>query len=282
MYPPLTTIKDARGHRPVRCRRIRETRKDNMITGTVLERDLAAHLEGQVERTAVDEACRDFARIGHAKMSFLAPPSVKQAIADEVHELLDTVGVRRDLRFRETGDTPRRMRNVTREQIVARGAVVPLVYRCEPLLKVLGDIAGEPVHPCPYEPEQFVITSLDREGDTHGWHWDDYAFALVWIIESPPVEDGGFVQFVPGTTWDKDRPAINEAFVQQPIHSMALAPGDLYFIRTDTTLHRVYPIKNGRRRIVNMGYASSSNLAQEPSHETMDQLWSAPSAELRS
>jgi hypothetical protein len=62
----------------------------------------------------------------------------------------------------------------------------------------------------PYEPEQFVITALDQDGDTHGWHWDDYSFALVWIIDCPPVAYGGFVQCVPHTEWDKNDPRLHK------------------------------------------------------------------------
>jgi predicted 2-oxoglutarate/Fe(II)-dependent dioxygenase YbiX len=55
---------------------------------------------------------------------------------------------------------------------------------------------------------------------------------------------------------------------------LALAPGDLYLMRTDTTLHRVYPITGGRRVIVNMAYAAARDLARPITHETMDSLWS--------
>jgi hypothetical protein len=54
---------------------------------------------------------------------------------------------------------------------------------------------------------------------------------------------------------------------------MELLPGELYLMRTDTTLHRVYPIRAGRRLIVNMAYASRADLTKDVSHETMDTLW---------
>ena len=46
-------------------------------------------------------------------------------------------------------------------------------------------------------------------------------------------------------------------------------------MRTDTTLHRVYPVTSGRRVIVNMGYAARGDLTKQISHETMDNLWPA-------
>ena len=44
-------------------------------------------------------------------------------------------------------------------------------------------------------------------------------------------------------------------------------------MRTDTTMHRVYPITGGRRLIVNMAFAASRDLDRPMTHETMDNLW---------
>jgi alkylated DNA repair dioxygenase AlkB len=224
-------------------------------------------------------ARRDFSYHGAAKVPFLVPESVKQAVAHEVTELADARGIRRKLRFKETDDSLRQMSNVRRDEIFETATAIPAIYSCQPLLDVMAEVAGEPVHRCPYEPEQCLITRLDQEGDTHGWHWDDFSFALVWVIECPPVEDGGFVQCVPRTVWDKSNPSINRALVTSPLHSIELAPGDLYMMRTDTTMHRVYPLRAGRRTILNMGFASTSDLRSTMSHETMDNLWAAPAAE---
>ncbi|BCJ67447.1 HalD/BesD family halogenase [Polymorphospora rubra] len=252
-----------------------------MVDVKVLEQDLREHVRRHVPPGAVAAAGKDLAHYGHAKVSFAAPDSVKAALAAEVESLIQEAGTRRDLRFAETDYTPRKMRNVTRSEIAELGTVIRAVYAAEPLLRLLTEVAGEPVHRCPYEPEQFVITCLEKDGDTHGWHWDDFTFALVWVVECPPVENGGFVQCVPGTSWDKRKPAINRVFVEHPIYSMELFPGDLYLMRTNTTLHRVFPVQGGRRKIVNMGYASTSDLSGDFSHETMDQLWAtAPAGEV--
>ncbi|GII85580.1 hypothetical protein Ssi03_35700 [Sphaerisporangium siamense] len=238
--------------------------------------DLETHLATNVSEESIARARRDFSYLGHAKIPFLVPDSVKKAVADEVNRLLEVGSVRRDVSFAETDHSPRRMRNVRRKEIVEFGTVIPGVYNSARMLQSLGQIAGEPVHPCPYEPEQFVITCLEKDGDTHGWHWDDYSFAVVWVIETPPIADGGFVQCVPGTVWNKADPQINRTLTRHPIYSVELFSGDLYLMRTDTTLHRVYPVVNGTRKIINMGYASTRNLTMELSHETMDGLWADP------
>jgi len=235
------------------------------------------HLES-VEPSRWRQAQQYFQKFGFVKIPFLLSEHIKAKIAKEVEELITQYAVRRELTFAETDSTPRRMRNVRREDISAHGYVVPSIYSSQDILGVLQRVAREEVHPCPYEPEQFVITELEKSGDTHGWHWDDYSFALVAIIDCPPLEKGGFVQCVPHTRWDKKNPQLHRCFVSHPIYSMELQPGDLYLIRTDTTLHRVYPISSGRRLIVNMAYASSSDLTKEITHETMDNLWATTSS----
>ncbi|MGW0505774.1 HalD/BesD family halogenase [Micromonospora sp. NPDC003241] len=238
---------------------------------------LAAH---EVSSEQLTEAREHLAKYGFTKVSFVVPEELKETVATEVLNLVGEAGVRRDLRFAATGNTLRRMRNVRRDEVAERSTVIPAVYESEALLALLSKVAGEAVLPCPYEPEQYVITRLEESGDTHGWHWDDYAFALVWIIECPAVEHGGFVQCVPGTTWNKENPEIHRAFLAGPTYSASFVPGDLYLMRTDTTLHRVYPITGGVRTIINMGYAATTDLDRHISHETMDALWaeSSPAA----
>ncbi|MFJ2770471.1 ArpA protein [Streptomyces sp. NPDC087300] len=200
-------------------------------------------------------------------------------MADEIEDLVAEHGVRRTISFEETDHSPRLMRNVRHREISEHGSVIPRVYDAAALLDALGKVAGEPVLPCPYEPERYVITELEQSGDTHGWHWDDYSFALVWVVACPPAEHGGFVQCVPRTYWNKKDPQLHRQFLAQPIHSFELLPGDLYLMRTDTTLHRVYPLTGGRRLIINMGYASQGDLHKQISHETMDGLWRGSRAE---
>lgn len=220
----------------------------------------------------IAKARRDYSYLGAAKVPFLVPETVKQAVADEVLALADR-GVRRELRFKETDNSLRKMSNVRRDEVFERATAIPQIYQSASLRALLGEVVGETVHVCPYEPEQCLITRLEHDGDTHGWHWDDFRFALVWVVECPPAEDGGFVQCVPGTTWDKENPSVNRALVSGSLYSLELHPGDLYVMRTDTTMHRVYPVRRGRRTILNMGYASTHDLEKNMSHETMDNLW---------
>jgi hypothetical protein len=237
-----------------------------------LLRELELHVDS-IPEIDLARARRDFGYLGAAKLPFLVPEEIKRAVAAEVTELADAHGVRRTLRFKETDNSLRQMSNVRRDEVFGEASVIPGVYHSQALLDAMTRVAGEAVHLCPYEPEQCLITRLEQEGDTHGWHWDDFAFALVWVIECPPAEEGGFVQCVPRTHWDKENPSVNRALVSRPLYSLELFPGDLYLMRTDTTMHRVYPLRSGRRTILNMGFASTADLQRDMSHETMDGLW---------
>lgn len=225
---------------------------------------------------------RDLSERGCAVVSELIPLELRQAVAAEALCLVETVGVRRDLTMPATAFTPRRMRNVTRDQIAEHGSVIQRVYESAWVVEMLSKAAGESAYRCPYEPEQFVVTRLESAGDTHGWHWDDYGFALVWVAECSPVADGGFVECVPDTVWDKDNPGVEQILRDRLVYALTLEAGDVYLMRTDTTLHRVHPIRRGRRTIVNMAFAREDQLRAPLSHETMDALWSGPDSRERS
>jgi hypothetical protein len=249
-----------------------------LATADHLMRELERHIQG-IPELEFARARRDFGLLGAARVPFLVPDTVKQVVATEVTRLADQLGVRRQVRFEETDNSLRQMSNVRRDEVFAATTAIPAVYHSQAMHDAMTRVAGEAVHVCPYEPEQCLVTRLEREGDTHGWHWDDFSFALVWVIECPPAEAGGFVQCVPRTKWDKKNPSINRALVERPLYSLELFPGDLYLMRTDTTMHRVYPLRAGRRTILNMGFASMADLNREMSHETMDNLWAAASGE---
>ncbi|MEV2226827.1 hypothetical protein AB0E01_44395 [Nocardia vinacea] len=222
---------------------------------------------------------KEFERCGYVAMSGLIPAQLRSAVASEALQLVEHRGVRRDLVLAATGCTPRRMRNVTRAEIACNGSVIEAIYDSATTIQLLSAVAGEPVFRCPYEPEQFVITRLEEAGDTHGWHWDDYSFALVWVAECPPPHDGGFVECIPDTVWDKPKPEVARLVRDRVVHTLSVGTGDVYLMRTNTTLHRVHPIRRGRRTIVNMAFASAGELNAAVSHETMDSLWSRPGAE---
>lgn len=202
-----------------------------------------------------------FDRDGFILVSSIVPAEVKQAVRAEVLGLLDEHAERRDLLLKTTDDTPRFMSVVRSEIIAEQGELVTALYGCASLISAIERITGERPHPCPAKDEEFLITRQERTGDTHGWHWGDFSFALIWIIDTPDIEQGGMLQCVPHTRWDKTNPRINRYLCANPIATYGFVPGDIYLLRTDTTLHRTVPLtRDGTRIILNMTFASEKDL----------------------
>lgn len=218
-------------------------------------------------------ALRDrYWRDGFIKVPEIVPGNAHDAIRQEVHRLLDENAERRDLYLHTTGGTPRRM-SVVRSQAIAKGSgPITALYHSRALRACLSAIAGEEIYSCPSEDEEFLITRQERMGDTHGWHWGDFSFALIWIIDTPPIEVGGMLQCVPHTRWDKENPRIHQYLCANPIATYGFVPGDIYFLRTDTTLHRTVPLTADATRIIlNMTWAAAKDLHGAPAGD--DRWW---------
>lgn len=241
---------------------------------TTLDLSVDQHIRSTVNSKQLQISRESFLERGFALVSYLIPDDVKRLVAREVEELLNEQSVRRDLRIPQTDDTPRFMRNVAADDIRSRNGAIVELYGCDAFRNALTEVASEPVLECPYEPEHYVITHLDRPGDTHGWHWDDYSFGVIFVLESPAPEKGGFVQTVPNTRWNKSDPAVFRKIIANPIYSYELKPHDIYLLRTDTTLHRVHPLESdARRTIINFAYAGARDYDKEIAHETMEDLF---------
>lgn len=197
-----------------------------------------------------------FARDGFIRLNDIADTELKALIRKEVLILLDQQAERRDLILSTTDNSPRHMSVVRSEWIARQNGLIYKLSRSPHLLGLLSRIAGTEVIPQVSTDEEFLITRQEKKGDTHGWHWGDYSFALIWIIETPPIACGGMLQCVPHTHWDKANARINEILCSQPIHTYGFNTGDIYFLRTDTTLHRTIPLTEDLTRIIlNMTWA---------------------------
>lgn len=190
-------------------------------------------------------------------------------MADEAYALLAKLANRRDLHIRATGNTPRFMSNVPQQEIAQHGKVIPAVYHSKALIGWLSLMAEEEIIPNPWQYEKYIVNRQEKAGDTHGWHWGDYPFSLIWIIESPDISYGGLLQTVAHTRWNKTHPQVHEHLVRNPIHTKAHATGDVYLLKSDTTLHRVTPlVKDATRVIINMAWERACDKNRTVSHET--------------
>jgi hypothetical protein len=196
-----------------------------------------------------------------------------QALADEVGSALDRYGMRRDLRVTVTGGSARRYRIAGREALEAAGSLVARTYTDPEVMRIVEAAAGEPVFPVPYAPEQFLATRLERAGDVHGWHWDDYAYALVFVLRNPPAELGGTLEIVPDVAWVKEDPQVGELVASRARRRFHPRSGSAYLLRAHTNLHRVAPLRAAAQRdVLCFSYASRADLARTVTHETIDAI----------
>jgi len=219
-------------------------------------------------------ALRDaFARAAFADLTALIPTHLRARIEAEVTAVLDTAGVRRDIHVAATGASPRRYRVAARDVLAATAPATVACYRSAELQSLVAAIANEPVVPVPYEPEELIATRLEFAGDTHGWHWDDYAYALVWVLRAPAPEDGGSLELIRDVPWCKSEPRVDAIVAQRMAERRHVAGGTVYLLRTDTTLHRVTPlVRAGRRDAVCFSFAAQRELGRPISHETLDAI----------
>jgi L-lysine 4-chlorinase len=200
-------------------------------------------------------------RFGIVTVTELVPAEVRHSVRVEAERLLDEFAERRDLRLATTDYTPRSMSVIQSETIASKSSLITSLYHDSGLTRALEAIAGERMFPCPQPDEEFLITRHEKAGDTHGWHWGDFSFALIWVLLAPPLEHGGLLQCVPHTDWDKSSPNILHYLCKNPINTYYFESGDVYFIRTDTTLHRTLPLQVDTTRIMlNMTFAAAKEL----------------------
>ncbi|WP_413796866.1 ArpA protein [Streptomyces iranensis] len=234
------------------------------------------HLKEFSENAPILEYSQAFRREGYVKLTGLVSADLFAEVVAEVGDLLDQHAQRIDIELKETGNSPRKMHTVSAADIARDSRLISAIYDSASIRDTLGRIAQADVRPCPWEGEKYVIIRQDQPGDTHGWHWGDFSYTLIWIIQAPGPEVGGMLQCVPHTNWDKQNPRVHEYLQNHPIRTYANATGDLYFLRSDTTLHRTIPLSRPATRIIlNTCWASTADVERPTTHETMDAMFSS-------
>ncbi|HTV73209.1 MAG TPA: hypothetical protein VME66_05865 [Candidatus Acidoferrales bacterium] len=239
---------------------------------------IAGHWEQERMRRELSQAQAQFSRDGFSQIAQLVPEAVRVTVERDVARCLERGGRRRNLRIRATAQTPRVYRSVDRDAVFAFAWTIPSLYRSPAFLRVLGELTGErDLIPSPYEPEEIVINCMERADDEHGWHWDDYRYSLVWVHKAPRRGNGGEVQFVPNTFWNKRDPQVEHYLRRGPVESRYIEEGAAYLIRGDILMHRVSPLREDDLRIITcFTYAGRDELDRDVSHETLEELY--PSA----
>lgn len=244
-----------------------------MIT---VEQCIRGHLSAQPNQLK-KLLSQEFRDSNIAVIEELLPLDLREALHREANELLEASARRRDMLLEVTGGTPRAYASVDRDTIFKGGNIIRTIFESETVRQYLSEIAGEPLHKVPYQPEEYIINSQEKFGDTHGWHWDDYTFALIWVVEAPDHLAGGRIEYVAATDWDKNnsRRALCDILGEREVRSRHIDSGCCYLMRANITLHRVAPLTDDTRRtVIVFTYASDIDLTNPNiSHETMEQIY---------
>ncbi|MGE7391081.1 HalD/BesD family halogenase [Streptomyces sp. NPDC004126] len=221
----------------------------------------------------LDDLKARFAEDEFIEFPDFGPREVREALDREIVGLLDKHGLKRRINVSRTGGTPRFMEVVGRNPIAEESELIPGTYHSAALRSFLAEItkAGE-ILPVPFTPEEMVISRLTEIGETHGWHWDDYSYAFVWIVEGPAPEDGGALEYVRDTAWNKEDPRVEEVLAGGRVERRHPATGSAYLLKADTALHRVAPLarEGARRVILCFSYASPGEMDKAVDHTEVD------------
>jgi hypothetical protein len=243
------------------------------------EADVQLHLDGLPSDVTADLRAK-FQQDQVVKLGQLVPPHIVDALQHEAHHLLDASGKRRELTLAATGGTPRSYTSVERDIIHHHNGSIRKFFESEALRDYLENIVGEAVFRVPYEPEEYIINSQNQSGDTHGWHFDDYTYALIWLVDSPGPFDGGRVEFVNFTEWDKAAPRdqLVSLLCERTVQSLHIPAGSCYIMKARYALHRVAPILNdAKRTVIVFTFASQADLDDQTiSHENMEKIYELP------
>ncbi len=230
----------------------------------------------------IDQAKKDIALTGVTNMTQFIDPIILDKVCEEAHTAFRLYGKRKDFISVNGGGTPRNMFTVSKANIDVTGNEISKLYRNPELLRILCEIAGETVSPIHYEKEKYVINVLAHGGDTHGWHFDDYSWALVVIVKTPPQGGGGYLQYVPNSNDGSHRADFSkmESILKNgPIHTTCYPSKTVYLMRSLMTLHRVSPVELGHDRMsIALSYGIESDWEVEGSsitdaHKNIEDLY---------
>jgi hypothetical protein len=232
------------------------------------------HLRTASIRAQLPDLRQSYLEHDFAEIENFMPDELHQRALAELENLFATQARRRDLIIEQSGNTPRKYSNLDREALEAGSSVVPAVFRAPGLHEYLESIVDEKIHPVPYKPEEFIAARLHKAGDVHGWHWDDYTFALVWIFKIPDTDNGGSLEYVKRVRWNREDPQVDQLVERGPVLTRHPKVGSAYLLKADTALHRVSTLRyDAERMIVCFSFATSEDLTREVSHESMEALY---------
>ena len=220
------------------------------------------HLEEVAnDRDWIEERVMTFSKEGFVMVTGIMPEEAVDLVRQDAVRIADKFSTHWKTNLATTGYTPRNMDVVMNDDIANNSEIISAIYKLPQLRRVLEAISLAQVCDMPERNEELFLSRHHSPGNTHGWHWGDYSYAMCWILVAPPVEAGGQLQCVPHTVWRKDdKNVVNNYLAKNKISTYPFVSGDIYWLRTDTTMHRTTPItKETLRVMLNMSWSGYSN-----------------------
>ncbi len=223
---------------------------------------------------AFEKAKKIFKDTSIVDMTDFFNPEFIEQLTTETLNVFEQKLQRKDFLMAHTENTPRKMFSVSEKAIYESSKLIPDFYNNQDLINFLTKMAQEKVMVLPWTGERYVINGLSTSKDTHGWHWDDYSYALVFIAKAPEKHQGGAVECIPNTVWNRKNPNIREILAANEPYKHYFKDGSFYFMKSDTTLHRVAPITEDSLRVaIAMSWCNEKDLAKEIDHKTVYELY---------
>jgi hypothetical protein len=216
----------------------------------------------------------DFVKFGIVNISSIFDGNFVAKLGKETLQLFYDKMQRKDFLMKYTENTPRNMFSVSERSIDELATLIPYFYYSKETARLISQIAEEPIDTLPWAGERYVINGLSQSNDTHGWHWDDYAYALIFIAKAPKQEQGGHVECVNNTCWNRENPNISSILAERKPTRHYFEDNSFYLMKSDTTLHRVAPLTESSLRVaIAMSWCNQADLIKELNHETVYELY---------
>lgn len=232
--------------------------------------DLADHL-AQFDTNALGRVLQED---GVVQLPAFLPAALLGGLHQQAGDLLTACGKRIDVRVRSTGNTPRKYVSVGRNDVFQHASLIRQLYYRPELTRFFRALVGSELIVAPYEPEQVVVNRMDQVGDTHGWHWDDYSYSVVFVLAAPQRDNGAQVECVDGTSWDKNAARVEHYLRTMPVRSLDLSVGSAYVLLGKRVMHRVSPmLQADTRQIICFTYATPAERLVPIDHGSMQDIY---------
>jgi len=215
------------------------------------------------ESADVDGLHREFANNGYVKLPGLFTTEAFRLLKADAQSL-EQFAKERDFIMAGYG-SPRVLKTLGGSTILRSSqSVWSLYFHCD-LRCLIRRIVGAEVHACHHPDEIMVMNYLTKAGETHGWHLDDPAYALVLFLESIPGSYGGLLELIPrwralchqmGVGFETNvAPSAERCRAAGLVQVHHHVEGDAYLLRADQCLHRVTELSSGQLRRVVLNFA---------------------------